>query len=111
MSLIDMSLIDVSAIAEIPDEYPDEFNAFCLNNCLKPPNISSKNGKALSVMLNNKNHYWNRKTCDELVKKFNIETKDSIQLFNKHWVYRPIAEKKEVVYILFIHMLCRINIK
>ena len=50
MSLIDMSLIDVSAIAEIPEEYPDEFKAFCLNNCLKPPNISSKNGKALSVM-------------------------------------------------------------
>jgi len=29
MSLIDMSLIDVSAIAEIPEEYPDEFKAFC----------------------------------------------------------------------------------
>jgi hypothetical protein len=79
-----MSLIDVSSIAEIPSEYPDEFNAFCLSHDLKPPNISSKNGKALSAMLNYKYNFWNRETCDEFVKKFNIETKDSIQLFNKH---------------------------
>jgi hypothetical protein len=108
MSLIDMSLIDVSAIAEIPDEYPDEFNAFCLNNCLKPPNISSKNGKALSVMLNNKNNYWNRKTCDELVKKFNIETKDSIQLFNKHnqWgIQTNSGKERGRLYIIYPYAL------
>jgi hypothetical protein len=39
---------------------------------------------ALSVMLKYKYYYWNRDACDEFVKKFNISTKDSIQLFNKH---------------------------
>jgi hypothetical protein len=53
-------------------------------NELKPPNITTGKGKALSVMLENKNKYWDRDACDKFVKKFNIKTKDSIQLFNKH---------------------------
>ena len=39
---------------------------------------------ALSAMVNNKYKYWNRESCDEFVKKFDIKTRDSIQLFNKH---------------------------
>jgi hypothetical protein len=35
-------------------------------------------------MLTYKGNYWDRKTCDQFVEKFKIETKDSIQLFNKH---------------------------
>lgn len=35
-------------------------------------------------MLKFKYNYWNRDTCDKFVNKFNIQTKDSIQLFNKH---------------------------
>lgn len=35
-------------------------------------------------MLKYKNCYWNRNICDKFVEKFNITTKDSIQLFNKH---------------------------
>jgi hypothetical protein len=77
-------LIDVNSIDEIPSEYPNEFTDFCLTNGLKPPNISTGNGKALSVMLKHNFHYWNRDTCDKFVEKFNISTKDSIQLFNKH---------------------------
>lgn len=77
-------LIDIDAIHDIPNEYPDEFIQFCLQHGLKYPNINTGNGKALSVMLKYKNCYWNRKTCDAFVKKFNIDTQDSIQLFNKH---------------------------
>lgn len=77
-------LINISDINEIPTDYPIEFQKFCTENDLKPPNITTGNGKALSVMLNNKNCYWNRQTCDEFVKKFDIHTRDSIQLFNKH---------------------------
>jgi len=76
--------IDIDLICELPNEYPDEFNEFCLNNTLNPPNITTGNGKALSVMLKYKDHYWNREMCDKFVRKFSIETKDSIQLFNKH---------------------------
>jgi hypothetical protein len=80
----DYELIDVDSITELPNEYPAEFNEFYLNNGLKPPNIDTGNGKALSVMLKYKFHYWNRVTCDKFAEKFDITTKDSIQLFNKH---------------------------
>lgn len=77
-------LIDVSMINNLPNKYPDEFEKFCLRYEIKPPKITSFNGKALSVMLKYRFFYWNRETCDIFVKKFNIKTKDSIQLFNKH---------------------------
>jgi len=79
-----MELINISLISKLPLKYPDEFNEFCQKNELKPPNITTGNGIALSVMLENKNKYWNRDACDKFVEKFNIKTKDSIQLFNKH---------------------------
>lgn len=78
------TLMNVSEIEEIPSEYPIEFQRFCIENELKPPNITTGNGKALSIMLSNKTCYWNRHTCDEFVKRFHIPTRDSIQLFNKH---------------------------
>ena len=77
-------LIDIDIIEEIPKNYPNEFNEYCYINSLKPPNITSNNGKALSVMLKYKYYYWNRDVCDKFVEKFGIITKDSIQLFNKH---------------------------
>ena len=64
--------------------YPFEFKGFCETNKLKPPSINSKNGIALSAMLNYPSFYWDRESCDKFVNKFNIDTKDSIQLFNKH---------------------------
>jgi hypothetical protein len=87
INIIDPSkytLINVSVINELPLDYPDEFKQFCSTNNIKPPNISTGNGKALSVMLAYKFHYWNRETCDAFVDKFGITTKDSIQIFNKH---------------------------
>ena len=80
----DYELINLDLITELPNEYPDDFNEFCLINNLKPPNITTGNGKALAVMLQYKFRYWNRTVCDKFVEKFNIITKDSIQLFNKH---------------------------
>jgi len=77
-------LIDISLVEYIPTEYPSEFVEYCKNNDLTPPSISTGNGKALSVMLKYKSNYWNRQTCDAFVAKFDIKTKDSIQLFNKH---------------------------
>ena len=77
-------LININKINKLPDDYPDEFKEFCRVNTLKLPNITSKNGKALSIMLKYKFYYWNRDVCNKFIKKFNIETDDSIQLFNKH---------------------------
>ena len=79
-----LTLVDIDKITELPTEFPEEFTKFCNENDLKPPNITTGNGKALSVMLTYKENYWDRKTCDKFVEKFQIETKDSIQLFNKH---------------------------
>lgn len=78
-----MELIDISIINELPEEYPNEFILFCENNNINIPNIKSKRGIALSLMLKYKNKYWNRDTCNLITEKFNIKTKDSIQLFNK----------------------------
>lgn len=76
--------IDLTNIHTIPDDYPEEFKQFCKKNNIIPANINSGNGKALSIMLKYPYYYWNRDSCDAFVKKFNIKTKDSIQLFNKH---------------------------
>jgi hypothetical protein len=76
--------INIEEITEINKFYPEEFNNFCKKNNLKPPSINSGNGKALSAMLYNNYYYWDRDACDTFVSKFNIKTKDSIQLFNKH---------------------------
>lgn len=84
MNSENLTLIDVDKIDELPSEFPEEFTEFCRINDLKPPNITTGNGKALSVMITYKVNYWDRKTCDQFVEKFKIETKDSIQLFNKH---------------------------
>lgn len=102
------TLIDVNIINELPIEYPEEFNNYCLINNLKQPSITSANGKALSVMLKYKFNYWNRNTCDEFVKKFNIITKDSIQLFNKHnqWgIQTSSGVEKEKYYIIYPYCL------
>lgn len=84
MNSDNLILIDVDKIDELPSEFPEEFTEFCRINDLKPPNITTGNGKSLSVMLTYKGNYWDRKTCDQFVEKFKIKTKDSIQLFNKH---------------------------
>ena len=84
MNSENLTLIDVDKIDDLPSEFPEEFTEFCRINDLKPPNITTGNGKALSVMITYKGNYWDRKTCDQFVEKFKIETKDSIQLFNKH---------------------------
>ena len=80
----DYKLINIENINELPTDYPDEFKEYCLNNKLNPPTITTGNGSALSVMLKYHYYYFNRDTCEKFVEKFNITTKDSIQLFNKH---------------------------
>ena len=78
------TVVNVTDIASIGTSYPEEFIKFCEDNSLTYPPISTGNGKALWAMLNTPANFWNRKTCDEYCSKFNITTKDSIQLFNKH---------------------------
>jgi hypothetical protein len=80
----DYKLINVDLITEFSYQYPSEFMEFCAANKLNPPKINTGNGKALVAMLQNPGYYWTRNECDKFVNKFNITTKDSIQLFNKH---------------------------
>ena len=80
----DYKLIVIEDIKELPKEYPKNFLEFCKENGLVLPKISSSNGKALATMVTYPETFWNRQTCDEFVKKFKIQTSDSIQLFNKH---------------------------
>ena len=80
----DYKKINISTIKHIVLDYPNDFIDFCKNNNLRPPSINSGRGKCLSAMLQNKYKYWNRDSCDKFVEKFNITTKDSIQMFNKH---------------------------
>jgi hypothetical protein len=106
--LCDYKIINVDIITELPTKYPEEFEEFCLSNELKPPNISTGNGKALSVMLSYPDCYWNRDTCDAFVKKFNIITGDSIQLWNKHsqWgIQTSSGKEKGKYYIVYPYCL------
>jgi hypothetical protein len=101
-------LINLDLITELPIKYPDEFNDFCLSNELKPPNISTGNGKALAAMLSYPTYYWDRVTCDAFVKKFNIITGDSIQLWNKHnqWgIQTSSGKEKGKYYIVYPYCL------
>lgn len=101
-------IIDINKIKHIPTSYPTDFNIFCDINKLYPPNINSKSGIALSVMLNNKYYYWNRYTCNLFVKKFKIKTDDSIQLFNKHsqWgIQTNSGIEKGKLYIIYPYQL------
>jgi hypothetical protein len=104
MEPCDYTLIDISNINQLPTDYPPEFNAFCVKNGLSPPSITTGNGKALSVMLTYRYHYWNRDTCDTFIQKFNISSKDSIQLFNKHsqWgIQTNSGTKRGQLYIVY----------
>jgi hypothetical protein len=65
-------------------QYPVEFVNYCATNDLKYPNISTGNGMGLCAMLLTHDKYWSRISSDAFVKKYNIQSKDSIQLFNKH---------------------------
>jgi hypothetical protein len=94
--------VNLDLLLELGQEYPAEFTAFCEVHHLIPPKIGTKNGKALYAMLFFSQGYWTRETCDQFVKKFGIETKDSIQLFNKHeqWGMKTSSErgKNYIVY-------------
>jgi hypothetical protein len=53
-------------------------------------------------------YYWNRDVCDKFVEKFNIATKDSIQLFNKHnqWgIQTNSGTEREKLYIVYSYCL------
>lgn len=105
---INYKLIDIDSIEEIPENYPDDFNEYCYINSLKPPNITSNNGKALAVMLKHRYYYWNRDICDKFVDKFDIITKDSIQLFNKHnqWgIMTNSGTERGKLYIIYPYSL------
>lgn len=100
--------MNVDEICEINSNYPQEFIEFCVKNNINPPKITSGNGKALSAMLYNPFKYWTRTSCDEFVKKFNIQTKDSIQLFNKHsqWGIKTNSGiEKGKLYIIYPYCL------
>lgn len=106
----DYKIISLDLITELPNEYPNDFKEFCLKNNLKPPKITTGNGKALSVMLKYKYCYWNRDVCNEFVKKFNIVTKDSIQLFNKHsqWgIQTNSGTERGKLYIVYPYCLSK----
>jgi len=77
------TLININDIDKIEDNFTTEFLDFCKKNKIKLPKKTSNRYKSLITMINNKNKYWTRNECDEFINKFNIETKDSIQLFNK----------------------------
>ena len=75
--------INVEEIKFIPDRYPDKFFSWAKSNNIKILKINSAQGKALSLLLHYPNHYFTRKECDLVCKKFDIKTNDTIQLFNK----------------------------
>lgn len=100
--------VNLNDINELYSKYPDNFLIFCSTNNLNPPKINTGTGKALSAMLYNPFKYWTRTSCDIFVKKFGIDTKDSIQLFNKHsqWgIKTNSGTEKGKLYIVYPYCL------
>lgn len=90
--------IKVSDISpEDISNYPLEFSEWAKKERKKPPEIDTWGGKALAAMLNKPGNFWMRDDTDEFTKKFNIDSKDSIQLFNKteQWGLKGSQEKKK----------------
>lgn len=75
-------------IDEISEDFQIGFHRdlidFAKEHDIKLPKLTSGNGMALSVMSHNPNKYWTRSDTDKFVEKYQQDTKDSIQLFNKH---------------------------
>lgn len=100
--------VNLEDITELPTEYPQEFVEFCNKNSLTPPKITTGNGRALSAMLANPQRYWDRETCDTFVAKFDIKTRDSIQLFNKHsqfGIATNSGKERGKLYIIYPYQL------
>jgi hypothetical protein len=75
--------INIDDITEIKEDYPQEFKQFCIDNQLPIPNKTTLIGNAYLLMLHNPYKYFDRETCNQVFKKFKIDTNDSIQQFNK----------------------------
>jgi hypothetical protein len=102
------SEVNIEDITVIHSNYPDNFINFCKTHDLNAPKINSGRGKALAAMLYNPFKYWTRISCDKFVKKFGIDTKDSIQLFNKHsqWgIKTNSGTEKGKLYIVYPYCL------
>lgn len=78
-------IIDIDTINTIPSDYPDELKKFAEQNPEKVnlPPITTNQGIGIALMTHNPGFYWNRDTCNAIFKKFNKESKDPIQAFNK----------------------------
>ena len=80
-----MKRININELSTVfMESYHHELIDFVKLNHLKLPKLTSGNGMCLSVMSHNPNCWWERSDTDNFVKKYQINTKDSIQLFNKH---------------------------
>ena len=77
------SLINVDNINTIDLEYSTEIVEFYKKNDLTLPNIKSNIGIALLLMSTYKYKYFNRETINIIFNKFNINSTDVIQCFNK----------------------------
>lgn len=81
--MMNLKRINIENVHYIPRKFSDEFMVFCKQNDIQPPNIGSNKGKMLACMLEHMHHYWDRYTCNAWVEKFQIQTRDSIQIANK----------------------------
>ena len=80
------SLIEISHYAKKFESYVPEFMQFCSANAIKIPAIETVRGQALALMtqpeVRGKKHV-DRTTATQFFQQIGLETKDSIQAFNK----------------------------
>lgn len=94
------SLINIDIITTLYTNYPEDFTYWCQVNHIKPPKINTANGFALACMLHNSQYYFKREECDNIMKKFNFITNDSIQLFNKTDQWGLYGSKERGIYYI-----------
>ena len=77
---IDLTIVTNETISTFPQDFREFAEKNGLSKALK---TTSSNGKALAALVNTREYYWTPPDCEEFCKKFNIKSRDSIQLFNK----------------------------
>lgn len=87
---------------QLPVDYDTPTREFIDKHKLNPPAPTTGNGKAFIAMSLAPQKYFNRETATQFCQRYGIQTKDSIQLFNKHSQWGPlISQQRGKYYIEF----------
>ena len=95
----------------LPNDYDEETRDFIYKHKLTPPAPTTGNGKAFIAMCLVPNKYFNRETSTQFCQRYGIQTRDSIQLFNKHSQWGPMTSSSRGKYYVDFPLMLSPKVK